>query len=44
MDRKEFISQVSLLSAMTIFPGFKIDDILRDDHISSFEKRLKPVG
>lgn len=44
MDRKEFISQLSLLSALTILPGFKVGDILKDDHISAFAKKLKPVG
>lgn len=44
MDRKEFISQVSILSAMTVLPGFAIADILKYEPISSFAKKLRPVG
>jgi len=44
MNRKEFISQVSVFSAMTILPGFAIADILKKEPVSSFAKKLRPVG
>lgn len=44
MERRDFIGQMSLLSALALMPATGMAGILDDDHVSAFAKKLKPVG
>jgi len=44
MNRKEFLSQLSILSAVAILPEFAKGEFFTQDHLSPFAKKLTPIG
>ena len=44
MDRRNFISNLAYVSALSLLPDLAHAGLLEKDHMSAFAKRLKPVG